>query len=112
MRRPGAAFIAAPVFGAASVPVQLRLVIALAVGVPAAAASGMALPPEGIEPVPGFFFIIGEVVIGLAMGFSLKRGHAAPLLADEVIRQDIGRGLPSRREPFRGTWRSRIGPTM
>ena len=32
MIRPGAAFIAAPVFGASSVPVQLRLVIALAVG--------------------------------------------------------------------------------
>ena len=31
MIRPGAAFIAAPVFGATSVPVQLRLVIALAV---------------------------------------------------------------------------------
>src|SRR3546814_6516989 len=38
MIRPGAAFIAAPVFGASSVPVQLRLVIALAVGVPAVAA--------------------------------------------------------------------------
>src|SRR3546814_10355266 len=70
MIRPGAAFIAAPVFGASSVPVQLRLVIALAVGVPAVAASGMALPPEGIVSVPGFFFIIGEVVIGLAIGRS------------------------------------------
>ena len=38
MIRPGAAFLAAPVFGATNVPVQLRLVIALAVGVPAVAA--------------------------------------------------------------------------
>ena len=68
MIRPGAAFIAAPVFGATSVPVQLRLVIALAVGVPAVAASGMTLPPEGIVSVPGFLLVIGEVVIGLAIG--------------------------------------------
>ena len=67
MIRPGAAFIAAPVFGAANVPVQLRLVIALAVGVPAVAASGMTLPPEGIVSVPGFLMIVGEVVIGLRL---------------------------------------------
>src|SRR3546814_14433339 len=68
MIRPGAAFVAAPVFGASSVPVQLRLVIALAVGVPAVAASGMALPPDGLVPGPGFFFIIRVVVIGNALG--------------------------------------------
>src|SRR3546814_18181624 len=79
MIRPGAAFVAAPVFGASSVPVQLRLVIALAVGVPAVAASGMALPPEGIVSVPGFFFIIGEGGIGLAVGVVIQVGVGAGL---------------------------------
>jgi flagellar biosynthesis protein FliR len=32
--RPGAAFLAAPVFGAPQVPVLLRFVLAVAVGVP------------------------------------------------------------------------------
>src|SRR3546814_8929953 len=67
MIRPGAAFLAAPVFGAANVPVQLRLVIALAVGVPAVAASGMALPADGLVSWPGFILILGEVVVGLAI---------------------------------------------
>src|SRR3546814_18323 len=74
MIRPGAAFLAAPVFGAANVPVQLRLVIALAVGVPAVAASGMALPADGLVSWPGFILILGEVVVGLAIGFVLQMG--------------------------------------
>ena len=100
MIRPGAAFIAAPVFGASSVPVQLRLVIALAVGVPAVAASGMTLPAEGIVSVPGFFFIIGEVVIGLAIGFVLQMGLAAALLAGEVISNAMGLGFASMVDPL------------
>ncbi|MGC1468544.1 MAG: flagellar biosynthetic protein FliR, partial [Sphingorhabdus sp.] len=36
MIRPGAAMLAAPFFGAANVPVQLRLVLALALALPAA----------------------------------------------------------------------------
>src|SRR3546814_14694850 len=102
MRRPGAAFIAAPVFGASSVPVQLWLVIALAVGVPAVAASGMALPPEGIVSVPGFFFIIGEVVIGLAIGLVLQLGPAAALLAGAVISHAMGLGFASMGGPLSG----------
>jgi flagellar biosynthesis protein FliR len=39
MIRPGAAFLVAPMFGAGSVPIQLRLVLALAVGIPSAAAA-------------------------------------------------------------------------
>ena len=35
MIRPGAAFIAAPVFGAPQVPAQVRAVVALALGIPA-----------------------------------------------------------------------------
>ena len=85
MIRPGAAFIAAPVFGATSVPVQLRLVIALAVGVPAVAASGMSLPPEGIVSVPGFFLIIGEVVIGLAIIMTIFRTRRSASVDDASL---------------------------
>ena len=109
MIRPGAAFIAAPVFGAANVPVQLRLVIALAVGVPAVAASGMVLPAEGIVSVPGIFFIVGEVVIGLAIGFVLQMGLAAALLAGEVISNAMGLGFASMVDPLSGASSSAIG---
>ncbi|MBL0914472.1 MAG: flagellar biosynthetic protein FliR [Sphingopyxis sp.] len=107
--RPGAAFLAAPAFGAANIPVQLRLVIALAVGVPAVAASGMALPPEGIVSVPGFLMVIGEVVIGLAIGFVLQMGLAAALLAGEAISNAMGLGFASMIDPMSGTSSSVVG---
>lgn len=109
MIRPGAAFIAAPVFGATNVPVQLRLVIALAVGVPAVAASGMVLPPEGIVSFPGFLLILGEALIGLCIGFVLQMGLAAALLAGEAISNAMGLGFASMVDPLSGAASSAIG---
>lgn len=109
MIRPGAAFLAAPVFGATNVPIQLRLVIALAVGVPAVAASGMVLPPEGIVSVPGLFFVMGEVVIGLAIGFVLQMGLASALLAGEAISNAMGLGFASMVDPMSGQASSAVG---
>src|SRR3546814_254604 len=103
MIRPGAAFLAAPVFGAANVPVQLRLVIALAVGVPAVAASGMALPADGLVSWPGFILILGEVVVGLAIGFVLQMGLAAALLAGAAISNAMGLGFASMNDPPNAT---------
>lgn len=109
MIRPGAAFLAAPVFGATSVPVQLRLVIALAVGVPAVAASGMTLPSDGIVSISGLLLIIGEVIIGLSMGFVLQMGLAAALIAGEAISNAMGLGFASMVDPLSGTASSAIG---
>jgi flagellar biosynthetic protein FliR len=109
MIRPGAAFLAAPVFGAANVPIQLRLVIALAIGVPAVAASGMALPPEGVVSWSGFLLIVGEAVIGLGMGFVLQMGLAAALLAGEAISNAMGLGFASMVDPMSGQMSSTIG---
>jgi flagellar biosynthetic protein FliR len=109
MIRPGAAFLAAPVFGAANVPIQLRLVIALAVGVPAVAAAGLTLPPEGIVSFPGLVLILGEVVIGLGIGFVLQMGLAAALLAGETISNAMGLGFASMVDPLSGTASSAIG---
>lgn len=109
MLRPGAAFLAAPVFGATNVPVQLRLVVALAVGVPAVAASGMVLPAEGIASVPGFLLVAGEVVIGLAIGFVLQMGLAAALLAGEAISNAMGLGFAAMVDPMSGQMSSAVG---
>src|SRR3546814_232804 len=109
MIRPGAAFLAAPVFGAANVPVQLRLVIALAVGVPAVSASGMTLPADGLVSWLGFILILGEVVVGLAIGFVLQMGLAAALLAGEAISNTMGLGFASMIDPLSGTSRSEAG---
>ncbi|MDZ3831842.1 MAG: flagellar biosynthetic protein FliR [Sphingopyxis sp.] len=109
MIRPGAAFLAAPVFGATNVPVQLRLVIALAVGVPAVASSGMTLPPEGIVSVPGFLFVTGEVMIGLAIGFVLQMGMAAALIGGEAISNAMGLGFAAMVDPMSGQMNTAVG---
>jgi flagellar biosynthesis protein FliR len=109
MIRPGAAFLAAPVFGGSNVPVQLRLVLALAVGIPAAAASGMAVPHAGIISVSGFLLIIAEVIAGLAIGFALQIGFAAAVLAGEAISNAMGIAFAAVADPANGTMSPAIG---
>jgi flagellar biosynthesis protein FliR len=109
MIRPGAAFLAAPVFSAPAVPVQLRLIIALGVGVPAASASGFALPPEGMASFAGLMLIIGEVIAGLALGFAVQIGMAAAFLAGEVISNTMGLGFAAMSDPIGGQVSPAIG---
>lgn len=100
--RPGAAFLAAPVFGAPSVPVQLRLIIALAIGVPAASLSGLTMPEAGFASVAGVMLITSEVLLGLAMGFAVQIGFSAALLGGEAISNAMGLGFASMIDPVGG----------
>jgi len=109
MIRPGAAFLAAPMFGAGSVPVQLRLVLALAVGIPSAAAAEMTLPVAGIVSVPGFFMIVAEIVAGLALGFVIQIAFAAALVAGEAISNAMGLGFASMADPSTGNASPAVG---
>jgi flagellar biosynthesis protein FliR len=102
MIRPGAAFLAAPVFGAAFVPVQLRLVVALAIGIPALAATNFTLPADGLASVEGFLLIAGEVLAGLAIGFAVQIGFSAALVAGEVIGNAMGIGFAGMVDPASG----------
>lgn len=109
MIRPGAAFFAAPVFGARSVPVVVRLIIALGIGVPAAALSGLALPEAGIVSLDGFVMIVSEVLVGLAMGFAVQIGFSAALLGGEAISNAMGLGFASMNDPVGGHSSAAIG---
>jgi flagellar biosynthetic protein FliR len=109
MIRPGAAMLAAPFFGAANVPLQLRLVLALALGLPVAAIVAPAFPAEGILSVGGFFLIASEALAGLAMGFALQIGFAAALLAGEIISNMMGIGFAAMADPATGQPSPAIG---
>lgn len=109
MLRPGAAFLAAPMFGANAVPVQLRLVLALAVGIPSAAMVNMTLPAAGVISLPGFFMIVSEVMAGLAMGFVIQIAFAAALVAGEAISNAMGLGFASMADPASGQSSPAIG---
>ncbi len=112
MIRPGAAFVAAPVVGAPSVPVAVRLIIALGIGIPAATASGLALPAGGIVSVAGLLFIAGEIVAGLALGFAVQIGFAAALVAGEVISNTMGLGFAAMADPVSGQMSPAIGQLL
>ena len=109
MVRPGAAFLAAPVFGASFVPVQLRLIVALALGIPALSATGFVLPDDGLASVEGFLLIAGEVMAGLAIGFAVQIGFSAALVAGEVIGNAMGLGFAAMMDPSTGQANPVIG---
>jgi flagellar biosynthetic protein FliR len=102
MIRPGACFLAAPIFGAAFVPVQLRLIIALAIGIPALGATQFTLPPEGLASTAGFMLVGGEVMAGLAIGFAVQIGFSAALVAGELIGNAMGLGFAAMMDPASG----------
>ena len=102
MIRPGAAFLAAPVFGASFVPVQLRLIIALAIGIPALAVTDFTLPADGLASIEGFMLVLSEVMAGLALGFAVQIGFSAALIAGETIGNAMGLGFAAMVDPQSG----------
>jgi flagellar biosynthetic protein FliR len=109
MIRPGAAFLAAPVFGAQNVPVQVRLIISLAVGIPAIQQVPFDLPPDGIVTVMGFMLVAGEVIAGLALGFAVQLGYSAAMMAGEVIGNAMGLGFAQMVDPQSGASSPALG---
>ena len=102
MIRPGAAFLAAPIFGASFVPIQLRAVIALAIGIPGIATANFHLPPDGLVTMAGFVLVAGEVMAGLAIGFAVQIGFSCALVAGEVIGNAMGLGFAAMMDPQTG----------
>lgn len=109
MVRPGAALLAAPFFGAGNVPVQLRLVLALVLGLPAVDLVQPAIPVDGLTSLSGLLLIAGEALLGLAMGFGLQIGFACALLAGEVISNMMGIGFAAMADPATGQPSPAIG---
>jgi flagellar biosynthetic protein FliR len=102
MIRPGAAFLVAPIFGASFVPIQLRLIVALAIGIPALAGTDFVLPADGLATFEGFLLVAGEVLAGLALGFAVQIGFSAALIAGETIGNTMGLGFASLVDPSSG----------
>lgn len=95
--RPGAALIAAPVFGHAHVPPPLRAAMAVAIGWAGVGVTTM--PPLAQLP----FAIIAEVVAGASIGFAAQAAFAAATMAGEVIAALMGLGFATTHDPAGGT---------
>ena len=102
MIRPGAAMVVAPVFGAANVPLQVRIILAFMIGLVATNSATFALTTDTAISVSNLIFVMGEVLVGLAMGFSLQIGYASVLIAGATISNAMGLGFASMSDPQTG----------
>ena len=108
MVRIGAAFVAAPVFGAVTVPVQVRIVLAAAVAV--LVVNNTPVPaPSAVFGFETFLQVAQEALVGLALGFILQIAFAAPLVASEALGNTMGLGFATTIDPQRGASTPAIG---
>lgn len=101
MTRVGAALLAAPFFGAAAVPVQLRVAITGAIAVLVCAWTPVQ-PPAALFSLAGMLAVAGEVLVGLALGFVLQLSFVAPVIAAEQIGGAMGLSMAASVDPLNG----------
>jgi flagellar biosynthetic protein FliR len=109
MTRIGAAMLAAPFFGAALVPMTVRVSATGAVAVFVAVWMPAIATPEALFSVAGLLAIMGEVVVGLALGFVLQIAFAAPTIAAELIGGGMGMSMATAADPSGGNQTTAFG---
>ncbi|MEZ5542615.1 MAG: flagellar biosynthetic protein FliR [Pseudomonadota bacterium] len=100
--RIGAMLVAAPVFGARMVPVRVRLVLALVLALmmaPLVASDARAIDPLGAT---GLLVSAQQILIGLAMGFTLQLAFAAIVIGAQSIAMSMGLGFANAVDPQNG----------
>ena len=108
MTRIGAALLAAPLFGTAAVPLQVRVIVTGAVAVLVCAWTPVVAPPA-LFSAAGLLAVAGEVLVGLALGFVLQLAFAAPAIAAEVIGGAMGMSIATSIDPANGAHSPVIG---
>jgi flagellar biosynthetic protein FliR len=100
--RIGAMAMAAPFFGARSVPVKVRLMLALSLSI--LIAPGLPAAPA-VEPfsLVGLTITLQQILIGIAMGFILQLVFAAIITGGQMIGMQMGLGFASMVDPQNGT---------
>jgi len=102
MTRLGAAMLAAPFFGASSVPMSVRVSVTGALAIFVSVWMPDITTPPALFSIEGLLAIAGEVVIGLAMGFILQLAFAAPTVAAEVISGAMGMSMAVSQDAMGG----------
>jgi flagellar biosynthetic protein FliR len=108
MTRIGAALLAAPMFGTASVPPQVRVIGAGALAVMVCAWTDVQAP-AALFSLMGILAVAGEVLVGLALGFVLQLSFAAPLIAAEVMGGGMGLNMAMAIDPTSGAQSPALG---
>ena len=100
--RIGAMLFAAPVFGARMVPVRVRLILALVLSWILAPAVAGDIPAIESLSMTGLLVSIQQIVIGLAMGFTLQMVFAATVIAAQSMAMSMGLGFATAVDPQNG----------
>ncbi len=100
--RIGAMVMAAPVFGARSVPMRAKLVITVALTLVIAPL----LPPvpaiDVFSPL-SFMIIVQQVLIGVVMGFAVQLAFSAVITGGQIVAMQMGLGFSLMVDPQNGT---------
>ncbi|KHL26266.1 flagellar biosynthesis protein FliR [Croceibacterium mercuriale] len=102
MTRIGAALLAAPLFGGASVPATVRTCLIGALAIFAAVWLPDVPVPPSLLSLEGLLAVAGEVLVGATLGFVLQLAFAAPPLAAEIIAGSMGMSMAVAADPQGG----------
>ncbi|VTU33412.1 flagellar biosynthetic protein FliR [Variovorax sp. PBL-E5] len=91
----------APVFGEIWVPRQVKVAIAALLALVLAPTLGP-LPPVPVVSVGGIWILVQQVLIGVAMGFTMRMVFAAVMAAGEYIGLQMGLSFASFFDPMSG----------
>ena len=99
--RIGAFLIASPFFGGSSVPIQVRIIMAVLLGV--SVASNVSVPTlQSFDAMTGVQVVLTELMIGIGSGLILTIWFSAALLAGEKIAASSGLGFAAQVDPDSG----------
>jgi flagellar biosynthetic protein FliR len=99
--RIGAFLIASPFFGGSSVPLQVRIIMAVLLGV--AVVTTVEVPDwQAFAGLTGLQVILTELAIGISSGLILTIWFSAALLAGEKIASSAGLGFAAQVDPDSG----------
>lgn len=105
--RIGACFMTAPIFGAQFVPPRVRLLLAGAITLIVAPL----VPGSQVVPfsLAGFIVTAQQLIIGLAIGFTLQLVFDALSMGGQLLSNSMGLGFAFNVDPLRGTSTPVIG---
>ena len=99
--RIGAFLIASPFFGGSTVPLQVRIIMAVLLGV--AVVNNVTVPDwQSFTALTGIQVIMTELAIGIGSGLILTIWFSAVLLAGEKIASSAGLGFAAQIDPDSG----------
>jgi flagellar biosynthetic protein FliR len=100
--RIGAMFAAAPVFGARMVPVKVRAALALVMSLMMAPIVVQDVPVIELFSAEGLMVAVQQILIGVAMGFTLQLVFSAIVIAAQSIAMSMGLGFANAVDPQNG----------